>query len=417
MKNNLIEELKWRGILNNVTNEDKLDYVIKNHKGAYVGFDPSAKSLHLGNYAAIVLLRRFKKFGLKTFALVGGATGMIGDPSGKSSERQLLDMKQVELNKQGIKEQLLKYAHVDEIIDNYDFYKDFNFLDFLREVGKYINVNYMIEKEIVKTRLDVGISFTEFSYTLIQANDFLKLYQTKDVFLQAGGSDQWGNITTGCELIRKIVGDQNYACGLTINLLLKSDGKKFGKSEKGAIFLDPSLTSSYEMYQFLINQEDADVIRLLKFLTELDKDEIEKAETILKDDPKQKYAQKLLAKTIVTDIHGDEGYESSLKISNILFSNADPKTLSKKELETIYNVALKIDLDFNKYNLVDLLKVSNIATSNREAREFISQNAISINGNKYNDENLIIDDSFLLHNEYTIIKKGKRYNYIIKWKK
>lgn len=415
MSNPLIEELKWRNILNNVTNEDKLDYALKHHKGAYIGFDPSAKSLHLGNYAAIVLLRRFKKFGLKTYALVGGATGMIGDPSGKSSERNLLSMEQVDVNKLAIKNQLQKYAKVDAIFDNYDFYKDINFIDFLRVVGKYINVNYMFEKEIIKSRLETGISFTEFSYTLIQANDFYKLYTEHDIFLQAGGSDQWGNITTGCELIRKKTDDQNHACGLTINLLLKSDGKKFGKSEKGAIFLDASLTSAYEMYQFLINQEDSDVINLLKFLTELSRDEIEHLNQETINNPKLKLAQKALAQTIVTDIHGSEEYESARKISDILFSNADPHLLTKKELATIYEIALAQTLEYKQYNLVELLTTTKIANSNREARELINNNSISINGVKQTDENNTISENDLLQKEYTIIKKGKRNCYIVKW--
>ncbi len=417
MSNNLLDELKWRGILNNVTNEEKLINATKKGLGAYIGFDPSAKSLHLGNYAAIMMLRRFKTYGLKTIALIGGATGMIGDPSGKSQERNLLDLETVNYNKKCIAEQLKKYAKVDEIVDNYDFYKDMTFLDFLRVVGKFINVNYMLEKETIKTRLETGISFTEFTYTLIQGYDFVQLYKNKGVAVQSGGSDQWGNITTGCEMIRKMVGDENDSCGLTLNLLLKSDGKKFGKSEKGAIFLDPELTSQYEMYQFLINQEDADVIRLLKYLTEMSQADIEALEKDLQTNPREKNAQKALAKEIVTQIHGEAGYNQAVKISNTLFGTQSPKELTKEELAQIYKTALNADVVNKEYTLVEFLTTAKIASSNREARELITNNSISINGDKVTDIEAKINDSSKLFKEYTIVKKGKRNCFIIKWAK
>lgn len=416
MSNKLIEELKWRNILNNVTNEEKFNEAFNKQKGAYIGFDPSAKSLHLGNYAAIMLLRRYKKYGFKTYALIGGATGMIGDPSGKSAERNLLDAKTVEFNKKCIAQQLKKYANVDEIIDNFDFYKDMSFVDFLRIVGKYINVNYMLEKESIKTRLETGISFTEFAYTLIQGYDFAKLYKEKDVWVQSGGSDQWGNITTGCEMIRKIYGDDNNACGLTINLLLKSDGKKFGKSEKGAIYLDRELTSEYAMYQFLINQEDADVINLLKFLTDLDKQTIDNLEKSIKEQPHLKMAQKALAKEIVSIIHGNEGYESAIRISNSLFGSSNPKELTKDEFIQAFNSVNNAEIENKQYSLVDFLVITKIATSNRDARELITGNSISINGEKINDINANINTNHILHNAYSLVKKGKRHCYIIKWK-
>ena len=416
MKKTIIDELKWRGILNNITNEEKLLKAIENNKAAYIGFDPSAKSLHLGNYVMIMMLRRFQQYGIKAYALVGGATGMIGDPSGKLSERNLLDINKVNENKKSIIDQLKKYGHVDEVLDNYDNFKDMNILDFLRDVGKLINVNYMLEKEVIKNRLEVGISYTEFTYTLIQGYDFLKYYNTKDIAIQAGGSDQWGNITTGCEMIRKVVGDDNFACGMTVNLLLKSDGTKFGKSEKGAIFLDSSLTSPYEMYQFLINQEDKDVINLLKFLTMLTEEEILILQDEVTNNSKMKNAQKTLAKIIVEDVHGIEQYENALKISNAIFGG-DIKSLINDDWKQIYNTIPNNIVDKSKqYSLIELLTTTNIAPSNREARQLISSNSITINGEKVSDETIILTCKDTISDNFTIVKKGKRNYFIIEWK-
>ncbi len=414
MSSDFLNELKWRGILNNVTNEEKLIKAIKNNKAAYIGFDPTAKSLHLGNYVMIMLLRRFQQFGIKSYALIGGATGQIGDPSGKSSERNLLDLEKVNENKKHIIKQLKEYGKVEEVLDNYDNFKEMNVLDFLREVGKLINVNYMLEKDIIKTRLEVGISYTEFTYMLIQGYDFLKYYQTKNVAIQAGGSDQWGNITTGCEMIRKVVGDDNLACGITINLLLKSDGTKFGKSEKGAIFLDKNLTSPYEMYQFLINQEDKDVINLLKFLTLLTEQEINNLEEDLKQNPRERKAQKVLAELILTDIHGKSAFEQSLKISKSLFSD-DFNSLSNDDWKQVYNTIPNFELEANSYSLVELLVKSSIAPSNREARQLISAGSIMVNGIKINDETKTFSNNDVISGNFTIIKKGKRNYFIIQW--
>ena len=414
MSSDFLNELKWRGILNNVTNEEKLIKAIKNNKAAYIGFDPTAKSLHLGNYVMIMLLRRFQQFGIKSYALIGGATGQIGDPSGKSSERNLLDLEKVNENKKHIIKQLKEYGKVEEVLDNYDNFKEMNVLDFLREVGKLINVNYMLEKDIIKTRLEVGISYTEFTYMLIQGYDFLKYYQTKNVAIQAGGSDQWGNITTGCEMIRKVVGEDNLACGITINLLLKSDGTKFGKSEKGAIFLDKNLTSPYEMYQFLINQEDKDVINLLKFLTLLTEQEINNLEEDLKQNPRERKAQKVLAELILTDIHGKSAFEQSLKISKSLFSD-DFNSLSNDDWKQVYNTIPNFELEANSYSLVELLVKSSIAPSNREARQLISAGSIMVNGIKINDETKTFSNNDVISGNFTIIKKGKRNYFIIQW--
>lgn len=410
----LIDDLKWRGILNAITNEEKLEEAIKLKKCAYVGFDPSAPSLHLGNYVMLIMVRRLELYGIKTYAIIGGATGMIGDPSGKSSERNLLDFETVNRNKLAIKEQLKKYAS-QNILDNYDNFKDMNYLTFLRDVGKMVNINYLLEKEIIKTRLETtGMSYTEFSYNLIQSYDFLQFYKNYDVAIQVGGSDQWGNITAGIEMIRKSLGDNNLACGLTLNLLTNSEGKKFGKSEKGAIFLDPNLTSPYTMYQFLINQTDADVIKLLKFLTLLSHEEIVEIENIHSKEPFKRYAQHELAKWVMIDVHGKEIYERVKEISEILF-NGDIKKLTISELKLAMNNVPSVDIKDNELNIVDFIIANNIVDSKRAARELILNNSIMINGEKINNLEFIVKKSDAFNREFTIIKKGKKNYFVTNW--
>ncbi len=410
---NFLQDLKSREIINNITNEEKVIKAFEEGKGIYVGFDPSAESLHLGNYTMIMFLKRLSRNNIKTYALVGGATGMIGDPSGKSNERNLLDEKKVEINKQFIKEQLEKFSE-SKSLDNYDHFKDMNFLTFLRTAGKLINVNYMLEKESINTRLETGISFTEFSYTLIQGYDFLHLYETKDIYLQAGGSDQWGNITTGIEMIRKNSNSETYAAGITLNLLLKSDGKKFGKSEKGAIFLNEKLTSPYEMYQFLINQNDTDVIKLLNFLTLIPTDEIKEIKEKSLANPKERIAQKILAEDIVVNVHGKEKYNQSLKISDVLFSG-NIIDLTADEIKMIFNTIPSIELINKDFNLKEVLTLLEFSTSNKTARELINNSSIEVNGHKINDENMIINNQHTILTNYTIFKKGKKNYKLIKW--
>ncbi len=408
-----LEDLKSRGIINNITNEAKVIKAFEDKKGIYVGFDPSAESLHLGNYTMIMFLKRLARNNIKTYALVGGATGMIGDPSGKSSERNLLDENTIQNNKKLIKKQLSKISD-SEILDNYDHFKDMNFLTFLRTAGKLININYMLEKESINTRLQTGISFTEFTYTLIQGYDFLYLYENKNIYVQAGGSDQWGNITTGIEMIRKNFNSETHAAGLTLNLLLKADGKKFGKSEKGAIFLEEKLTSPYEMYQFLINQNDIDVIKLLNFLTLIPTNEIKKINEKTLANPKEKIAQKILAEDIVVNVHGKEKYNQSLKISQTLFSE-NILDLTINEIKMIFNTIPSIELIQKDYNLKEILILLEFSTSNRTSRELINNNSIEINGYKVKDENLIINNQTVIVKNYTIIKKGKKNYSLIKW--
>ncbi len=407
----LVKELKNKGIINNITNEEKLDK-IKNGDGIYIGFDPTAESLHLGNYVQIAVLRRFRKIGLKTYAVLGGATGMIGDPSFKESERKLLDKETLKKNKAAIKLQLQAFGL--EVIDNYDFYKDMNVLEFLRDIGKHININYMIAKENISSRLEIGLSFTEFTYTLLQGYDFLKLYKEKNIKIQGGGSDQWGNITTGLELIRKFYGE-NEALGITMNLLLDSTGKKFGKSVGGAIWLDRHKTSPFAMYQFFINQNDNDVETLLNWYTFLEKEEIDKIMSYHKIEPKKKLAQKMLALEVTQDIHGKTQARNAKEITEILFESSKPiNTITMDQLELIKNDIPVFDNENKKRKLIDLLTDSKICSSKREAREMLVSKSISVDGEIKIDEN---EELFPRHFEYKymIIKKGKRNFFIIKF--
>ena len=407
----LIEQLKDWGIINNITNEEKLKD-LKEGDGIYIGFDPTAESLHLGNYIPISILHRFKKAGLKTYAVLGGATGMIGDPSFKESERKLLDQNTLEKNKAAIKLQLQAFGL--EVIDNYDFYKDMNIITFLRDVGKLVNVNYMIAKESISSRLENGLSFTEFAYTLLQGYDFYLLYRDKNIKIQAGGSDQWGNITTGLEIIKKNF-ENNSALGITLNLLLDSTGKKFGKSVGGAIWLDRFKTSPFAMYQFFINQNDANVEKLLKWYTFLEDEEILKIMSYHKTEPRKKLAQKMLALEVCQDIHGKTQARQAKEITEILFESSKPiNEITMDQIELIKNDLPMFDNHNQKRKIIDLLIEANICSSKREAREFLVSGAISVDGEIKKDEN---EELFPRNFEYKylIIKKGKRNFYLIKF--
>ena len=408
---NLIIDLKKRDIINNITKEDKIAN-LKPSDGIYIGFDPTATSLHLGNYIQIMLLKRFQKAGLKAYALLGGATGMIGDPSFKATERLLLDAKTLEENKFAIKYQLESFGLT--VIDNYDFYKDISIIDFLRNIGKQINVNYLINKDTIASRLETGISFTEFSYSLLQGNDFLTLYNQHQIKIQAGGSDQWGNITTGLELIRKNHGETD-AFGITINLLTDGNGNKFGKSVAGAIWIDEAKTSSFSLYQFLLNQPDDQVEKLLKWLTYLELDEIDKIMFYHQQNPKQKLAQKMLALYVVQDLHGKTRANDAKEITEILFESTKPITeLSEQQFELLLKDLPVFDNQNQKRTILDLLVSAKICSSRREAREFLNQGAISVDGQIKKDET---EELFPRHFgfKYFIIKKGKKYFYIIKF--
>lgn len=401
------EELKWRGLVKDMSspeiekklNEEKLTF--------YWGTDPTADSLHLGHYSSLVTAKRLAKYGHHPILLVGGATGLIGDPR-PTAEREIIDKEVLNNNLEGIKNQVNKiFDGKAEIVNNYDWFKGYEFIDFLRDVGKYINVNYMLDKDIIRRRLETGITYAEFSYTLIQGYDFYKLYKDKNCILQAEGSDQWGNITTGIDLIRKITGKEAY--GFTMPLVLDKDGKKFGKSEGNALWLDENKTSSYKLYQYLINVDDSMVIDYLKIFTFLSKEEIEELEKQNKEHPELREAHKALAREIITDLHGRDSYEKAVLMSEALFTGRFTD-LDKKEIEELFASYDKKNVQ--NENILDLLINIGASSSKREAREFISSNAISINGEKVNDLDYVISDKDFLHDTYIIIKKGKK-NYFI----
>lgn len=407
-KTTIIDELKSRDIFNNITNEEKFTKLPKG-AGIYIGFDPTAQSLHLGNYIQIATLRRFKEFGFTPIAILGGATGMIGDPSGKSEERNLLDVETLIKNKNAIRKQLESYGI--EVVDNLDFYKDMNVLDFLRNVGKLLNVNYMINKDVVKSRLETGISFTEFTYQLIQGYDFKKLYDTKNVFIQVGGSDQWGNITSGIEMIRKTSGDENLAIGITTNLLTTSNGKKFGKSEGNAIWIDKKMTSPFSMYQYLLNTPDDDVKKFMNWVTLLPTEEIDKITSKHMEAPEKRYGQKELAYHIVKEVHSEEDANSAKQLSDVLFGNGEIKDLTEEQMLQLEGSIPTFEVGESK--LIEVLNQVKAVSSNREAREFISNNAISLNGEVLNDENQIIKGHFKGY-KTSLLRRGKKNFYLIK---
>ena len=361
----------------------------------------------------INILNIFDKFNIKTFALIGGATGRIGDPSGKKNERKLLDLSLIENNIICIKKQLNKLTN-SKIVNNYDFYKNLTFIDFLRDVGKKFTLNYLLEKEIIKTRLESGISFAEVSYNLIQGNDFLKLYENNNVGIQIGGSDQWGNITTGLELIRKKYGENASACGMTINLLLKNDGSKFGKSDKGAIYLDKQITSVFEMYQFFINQDDGELKKLFMFFTILDIEEIDKTLHEHEKNKTLRYGQKKLAEIVITKIHGYESFKQCLKISNALFNNEfDHLTLN--ELDLCFKQFISFPMD-KEIKLYDFLVKNEIIKSKRVFKELIATNSLFVNQKKIENYEFVLTIKNSYFNKYTVVKKGKKNYYIIVWK-
>ncbi len=401
------EELKWRGLVKDISNPEIEKKLNEEKLTFYWGTDPTADSLHLGHYSSLITAKRLAKYGHHPILLVGGATGLIGDPR-PTAEREIIDKEVLNKNLEGIKKQVDKiFDGKAEIVNNYDWFKGYEFIDFLRDVGKYINVNYMLDKDIIRRRLETGITYAEFSYTLIQGYDFYKLYKDKNCVLQAEGSDQWGNITTGIDLVRKITGNEVY--GFTMPLVLDKDGKKFGKSEGNALWLDENKTSSYKLYQYLINVDDTMVIDYLKIFTFLSKEEIEELERQNKEHPELREAHKALAREIITDLHGKESYEKAVSMSEALFTGKFTN-LNKNEIEELFASYDKKKV--NNENIVELLINIGASSSKREAREFVSGNAISINGEKINDLDYVISDKDFLHDTYIIIKKGKK-NYFI----
>lgn len=396
------EDLKWRGLIQDISSPD-LEEKLNNEKLTfYIGTDPTADSMHIGHFSSFLIASRLKKYGHNPVLLIGGATGLIGDPK-PTAERKMITKEEVAKNVKGLTKQA-KEIFGCEVVNNYDWCKDINFIDFLRDYGKFFNINYMLNKDIIKRRLDTGITYTEFSYMIMQSLDFLHLYENKNITLQVAGSDQWGNITAGIELIRKKTGKEVY--GMTMPLVTDSQGKKFGKTEGNAIWLDKNKTSSYELYQFLINSDDEAVIDYLKKLTFLSKEEIEDIEKEHKKTPEKRLAQETLAKEIITFLHGENAYNDAKTISKALFSG-NIKDLTDSQIEDAFKEVEKYKLEKNK-PIIDILTENKIVSSRREAREFLNNNAITLNGEIINDENYIIDNS----RKYNIIRRGKKKYYI-----
>lgn len=406
----LYEELKWRGLIKDEAGEDLEEKINNGGLTFYIGTDPTADSLHLGHLSSFLISKRLEKGGHHPILLIGGATGRIGDPR-PTEERQMQPVEQIEQNFKSLKKQVQDLFGF-EIVNNYDWCKDINFIDFLRDYGKYFNINYMLDKDIIRRRLDTGITYTEFSYMIMQALDFLHLYQTKNCTMQCAGSDQWGNITAGIDLIRKKEGKEAY--GFTMPLVTDKNGKKFGKSEGNAYWLDKNKTSSYEIYQYLLNSEDDMVIDYLKIFTFLTKEEIEKIEKEHKEKPELRQAQKILATEIVTFLHGKEEAEKAKKMSEALFSGK-VKELTKDEINDIFKGVPTFETEENK-NIVDMLVEANIASSKREAREFINAGSITINEEKITDENYNITKDITIDNEILVVKRGKKKYFIGKIK-
>ena len=408
----LYEELKWRGLVKDISSPELVDKLNKGGLTFYIGTDPTADSLHIGHFSSFLIARRLKKAGHHPILLVGGATGLIGDPR-PTSERPMISKEELNHNFLCLKEQAERiFARGDKdfrVVNNFDWIKDINVIDFLRDYGKYFNINYMLDKDIVRRRLDSGITYAEFSYMILQALDYLHLNKEFGCTLQVAGQDQWGNITAGIDLIRKKTGEEAYA--FTMPLLTKSDGTKFGKSEGGAIWLDKEKTTPYEMYQFLINAEDSKVIDYLKFLTFLSKEEIEKIEKEHLECPEKRLAHKTLAREVITFIHGEEAYKEALNISESLFSG-DIKKLTGKEIEMAFKGLDKITIN-EDMNIVDLLVNTGICSSKREAREFVNNNSITINGEKINNIESIIDSSIAIEDKYLVVRRGKKKYFIV----
>ena len=408
----LFDELKYRGLINDVTSPQLEEKLNNGGLTFYIGTDPTGDSLHIGHYSSLLCAKRLKEHGHHPIMLVGGATGFIGDPKA-SGERNMLTKEVLEHNYQCLSKQI-EALFGFEMVNNLDWTKDISVIDFLRDYGKYFNVNYMINKETVKRRLDAGISYTEFSYMILQALDFLHLYEDKGCTLQLGGQDQWGNITSGLELIRKKHGADVECYGLTMPLITKADGTKFGKSESGTVWLDKHKTSAYEMYQFLVNSEDEMVIDYLKKLTFLSKEEIDALEEKVKTEPHFREAQKTLAKEVVTFLHGEEEYNKALKITNALFKG-NIKELDAGELQDALKGFEAAEIA-DELTLTDTLVQAGIASSKREAREWINQGSIQINGDKVKDVEFIVSSKNAISKGRTLIKKGKRNYFVISQK-
>ncbi len=402
------EELQWRGLVKDVAGDDIADKLNNEKVTFYWGTDPTADSLHLGHYSSLVTAKRLAKYGHHPILLCGGATGLIGDPR-PTAEREIISKEKLNQNLEGIKAQVNKiFDGKAEVVNNYDWFRGYEFTDVLRDIGKYITVNYMLDKDIIKRRLETGITFAEFAYMLIQGYDFLWLYENKNCIMQVEGSDQWGNITTGIDLIKKKTGKDAYA--FTMPLVLDKYGNKFGKSEGNALWLDESKTSAYELYQYLINVDDEMVIDYLKIFTFLSVEEILDLEKKHKEQPELREAHKALAREIICDLHGKESYEEAVKISESLFSG-DIKNFTSKDVDVAFK-GLDPFVIHEDFNIVDLLVNSGICSSKREAREFVSNSSITVNGEKVTDLEFVLTKDQCIDSKYVVVRRGKKKYFV-----
>ncbi len=414
----LLEDLKYRDLVYQQTDEEGIKNLLERESvSIYCGTDPTGDSLHVGHLLPFLTLKRFAEYGHKPVVLVGGGTGIIGDPSGRSEERQLQTLEVINDNVKKLEAQLRNIFRDNKdikFVNNADWLGQISMLEFLRDYGKLVNVNYLLGKDSVSSRLDNGISFTEFSYSILQGIDFYYLNKEHNVKMQLGGSDQWGNITTGLEITRKLAGDvETY--GFTIPLMLKSDGTKFGKSTGGAVWLDSKKTTPYEFYQFWFNTADADVVSTLKKFTFLEKEEIEKLEKSVETEPHLRIAQKRLAEELVKIVHGEEALESALNVTKALFSG-DIKNLTIDELDQAVKGMPKVTLEKTEVNIVDFIVNANLVTSKRQAREDVNNGAIYVNGEKITDVNYIVDEKDRLNNNYTVLRRGKKSYLLVEYK-
>ena len=420
---NIIDDLMWRGAINQMTDEEGLRQLTQEKAvSLYCGVDPTGDSMHIGHLIPFMILRRFQLAGHRPVIVIGGATGSIGDPSGRTSERVLQTKEQVQHNVEKLTAQMKRLFLTSQedqeavrLVNNYDWTKELSLLDFLRDYGKHFNLNTMLAKDVVASRLEVGISFTEFSYQILQSIDFLQLFRKEDVQVQIGGADQWGNITAGLELIRKVEGAEARAYGLTIPLMLKSDGTKFGKSAGGAVWLDPEKTTPYEFYQFWLNQDDRDVIKYIKYFTFLEKEEIEALEVSVQEEPHKRQAQKRLAEEVTRFVHGEAALQDTLKITNALFTG-DVQQLNADEIEQGFKNMPTFESEKVEQNLATWLVDLGIEPSRRQSREDIQNGAISINGEKITDLEHVWTPEQSFEGRFVLVRRGKKKYFLVKLK-
>lgn len=413
----ILQDLEFRGLINQMTDEEGLQKLLNEESvSLYCGFDPTGDSLHIGHLLPVLMLKRFQVAGHKPIGVVGGATGMIGDPSGKKAERTLNTTETVQMYSERIRTQLLPFLSFEgenaaKVVNNFDWTGDLDVITFLRDIGKNFGLNYMLAKDSVASRLDAGISFTEFSYMILQSYDFLKLYQDHNCKLQIGGSDQWGNITAGMELIRKTEEDSK-AFGLTVPLVTKADGSKFGKTEGGAVWLDPEKTTPYEFYQFWINTDDRDVVKYLKYFTFLSKEEILELEKQFNEAPEQRVAQKALAAEVTKLVHGEKALDQAIKITEALFSGS-VKELTADEIKQGFKDVPSFALNEAEMGLVDLLVAAKISPSKRQAREDVQNGAVYVNGDRIQDVAKVLSKLDAIEEQFIIIRRGKKKYHLI----